>query len=49
MTVDYVENMHDKWLPLDHGEHTVEEIIEKLDAVHHYHVATAAYTVQTAQ
>lgn len=33
MTVEYVTEMHDKWLALDHGEFTVEEIIEKLDAL----------------
>lgn len=32
-TVDFVRSMHDKWLSLDHGEFTVEEIIEKLDAL----------------
>merc|ERR1712196_607909 len=33
MTVEYVEKMHDKWLSLDHGEYTIEQIIEKLDAL----------------
>ena len=33
MTVDYVEDMHDKWLPFEHGEFTIEEIIKELDQV----------------
>jgi len=30
-TVDFVKGMHDKWLKFDHGEHTIFDIITKLD------------------
>jgi len=30
-THDFVKGMHDKWLSFDHGEHTIEEVIEMLD------------------
>jgi len=30
-TVDFVQSMHDKWLGFEHGQYTVEQIIEMLD------------------
>jgi len=31
MTVEYVEQMHDKWLDFNHGDYTIEEVIKMLD------------------
>lgn len=30
-TVEFVEQMHDKWLGFDHGTYTIEKVIEMLD------------------